>query len=365
MNIHKNARLTPQGRLLLVERIMQDGWNVARAAQAAGLSARQTYRWCARYRAGGAAALADRNSAPQHCPHRTPELRVAEIKRLREEKRLTGPAIARQLGMPVSTVGKVLRRLGLGRLSALEAKPPARRYQRERPGELIHIDVKKLGRIEGIGHRITGDRRHRPGAGWEYVHVCIDDASRLAYSEMLPDERKESAVPFLERALDWFAGLGVTIERVMTDNGSAYRSHLWRRACATRGLRHIRTRPYTPRTNGKAERFIQTGLREWAYAQAYTSSQRRQQALADWLGYYNTVRPHTALANQPPAARLRQNPFLGSTAWAVPSSRPGSPADRSDGPGQGSPKATGASRRAASLRRTVAAVTLVPGGSNA
>ena len=351
MNIHKNARLTPQGRLLLVERVTEHGWNIAQAAQAVGLSTRQAYRWRVRYRSGGVTALADRSSAPRHSPHRTPPTRVAEIKRLREEQRLTGPAIARQLGMPVSTVGKVLRRIGLGRLSALEPKPPVVRYQRDRPGELIHIDVKKLGRIEGIGHRITSDRRHRPSAGWEYLHVCIDDASRLAYSEMLPNERKESAVPFLERALDWFAGLGVAVERVMTDNGSAYRSHLWRRACARRGLRHIGTRPYTPRTNGKAERFIQTGLREWAYARAYTSSQRRQQALADWLGHYNTVRPHTALANQPPVARLGQNQFLGSTESPVPSSRPGSPTDRNGGPGQGSPGKTPARSALAADRR--------------
>jgi transposase InsO family protein len=364
MNIHKNARLTPQGRLLLVERITEHGWSVGQAAQAAGLSTRQAYRWCARYRSGGVMALADRSSAPRCCPHRTPVAQVLTIEQLRRQH-LSGPAIARQLGMPASTVGKVLRRIGLGRLSALDPKPPVVRYQREQPGELIHIDVKKLGRIEGIGHRITGERHHRPVAGWEYLHVCIDDASRLAYSEMLPDERKESAVPFLERALDWFADLGVNVERVMTDNGSAYRSHLWRRACVSRGLRHIRTRPYTPRTNGKAERFIQTGLREWAYARAYSSSEGRQQALADWLGHYNTVRPRTALANQPPAVRLGQNPFLGSTAGAVPSSRPGSPTDRSGGPGQGSPKATGKRRRAASLQRTDAAVTLVPEGANA
>lgn len=364
MNIHKNARLTPQGRLLLVERITQRGWSVAQAAQAAGLSTRQAYRWCARYRSGGMAALDDRSSAPRHCPRRTPLLRIADIERLRRQ-RLTGPAIARQLAMPASTVGKVLRRIGLGRLAALEPKPPVVRYERQRPGELIHIDVKKLGRIEGIGHRITGDRHHRPGAGWEYLHVCIDDASRLAYSEMLPDERKESAVPFLERALDWFAGLGVGVERVMTDNGPAYRSQLWRRTCARRRLRHIRTRPYTPRTNGKAERFIQTGLREWAYAQAYSSSQRRQDALAPWLAHYNTARSHTALANRPPITRLGQTQFLGSTAWAVPPSRPSSPTDRSSGPGQGSPKATGNRRRAASLRRSGAAVTLNPGGTNA
>jgi transposase InsO family protein len=365
MNVHKNARLTPQGRLLLVERITQQGWSVIQAAQAAGLSTSRAYHWLARYRGGGAAALADRSSTPQRFRNRTSAERVVEIERLRRQ-RLSGPAIARQLDMPGSTVGKVLRRLGLGRLMALEPKPPTVRYQRERPGELIHIDVKKLGRIEAVGHRITGNPRdRRRGAGWEYLHVCIDDASRLAYSEVLRDERKESAVPFLERALAWFAGHGVTVERVMTDNDSAYRSHHWRQACGTLALRHLRTKPYTPRTNGKAERFIQTSLREWVYAQAYTSSQARQDALANWLGHYNTARPHTALANQPPAARLGQNPFLGSTEGTVPSSRPGSSDDRSGGPGQGAPKATGDSRRAASLRRPVAAVTLAPGGIHA
>jgi transposase InsO family protein len=365
MNVHKNARLTPQGRLLLVERITQQGWTVAQAGHSGGLSTSRAYHWLARYRCGGAAALADRSSAPQRCRNRTSSERVAEIERLRRQ-RLSGPTIARQLGMPVSTVGKVLRRLGLGKLAALEPKPPVVRYQRERPGELIHIDVKKLGRIEAVGHRITGDRRHRRrGAGWEYVHVCIDDASRLAYSEVLFDERKESAVPFLDRALAWFADLGVSVERVMTDNGSAYRSHLWRAACCASGLRHLRTKPYTPRTNGKAERFIQTSLREWAYAQAYASSQARREALADWLDHYNTARPHTALANRPPATWLGQTQFLGSTEGTVPSSRPGSSDDRSGGPGQGAPKATGDSRRAASLRRSVAAVTLVPGGTYA
>ena len=365
MNVHKNARLTPQGRLLLVERITQQGWTVAQAAQAGGLSTRRAYHWLARYRCGGAAALADRSSAPQRCRNRTSSERIAEIED-RRRQRLSGPAIARQLGMPVSTVGKVLRRLGLGKLAALEPKPPVVRYQRERPGELIHIDVKKLGRIEAVGHRITGDPRDRTrGAGWEYVHVCIDDASRLAYSEVLPDERKDSAVPFLDRARAWFAGHGVTVERVMTDNGSAYRSHRWREACRTFGLRHLRTKPYTPRTNGKAERFIQTSLREWAYAQAYTSSQMRQHALADWLDHYNIVRPHTALDNRPPATRLGPKPFLGSTEGTVPSSRPGLSDDRGGGPGQGAPKATGDSRRAASLRRRATAVTLTPGQTHA
>ena len=205
MNMHKNARLMPQGQLLLVQRITDHGWTVGSAACAAGLSERQAYRWLARYRAGGTAALIDRSSAPKRCRRQVPAERVAEIERSRRQ-RLSGPAIARQLGMPVSTVGGILRRLGLGKLATLEPKPPIVRYERARPGELLHIDTKKLGRIEAVGHRITGDRRDsKRGAGWEYVHVCIDDASRLAYSEVLADERKDSAVPFLERAVAWFA----------------------------------------------------------------------------------------------------------------------------------------------------------------
>ena len=248
MNMHKNARLTPQGRLLLVQRVTQQGWTVTAAADAAGLSERRAYRWLARYRAGGTAALRDCSSAPRRCPHQLPAARVAAIE-ARRRQRLSGPAIARELGMPISTVGGVLRRLGLGKLAALDPKPPVVRYERERPGELLHIDSKKLGRIAAVGHRITGDRRDSTrGAGWEAVHVCIDDASRLAYSEVLPDERKTSAVAFLERAVAWFARLGVTVERVMTDNGSAYRSHDWRAACGALALRHLRTRPYTPRT---------------------------------------------------------------------------------------------------------------------
>ena len=304
MNMHKNARLMPQGRLLLVQRVTERGWTVGSAAGAAGLSERQAYRWLARYRAGGTAALRDRSSAPQRCHHQVPAERVAEIER-RRRQRLSGPAIARQMGMPVATVGGILRRLGLGKLAALEPRPPVVRYQRERPGELLHIDTKKLGRIEAVGHRITGDRRDsRRGAGWEAVHVCIDDASRLAYSEVLPNERKESAVPFLERAVGWFACHGVTVERVMTDNGSAYRSHNWRHACDALALRHLRTRPYTPRTNGKAERFIQTSLREWAYARPFATSHDRTAALIPWLDHYNTARPHAALApaaGHPPA----------------------------------------------------------------
>ena len=268
--------------------------------------------------------------------------------------------------MPISTVGIILRRLGLGRLAALEPKPAVVRYERQRPGELIHIDTKKLGRIAAVGHRITGDRRDTTrGVGWEALHVCIDDATRLAYSEILADERKASAVGFLERALEWFAGHGVSVERVMTDNGSAYRSHAFRSAVVAAGLKHKRTRPYTPRTNGKAERFIQTSLREWVYARPYASSQERTLALAPWLDHYNTERPHTALAHRPPTARLRQSQLLGSTEETVASSRPAAYYDRSGEPGQGAPKATGDSRRAASLRRLTAPITLAHGGAYA
>ena len=388
MNMHKNARLTPQGQLLLVQRVTDQGWTVGSAAGAAGLSERQAYRWLARYRAGGTAALSDRSSAPKHCRHEVPAARVAEIEHQRRQ-RLSGPAIARQLVMPVSTVGSVLRRLGLGKLAALEPRPPVVRYQRERPGELIHVDTKKLGRIEAVGHRITGDRRDtRRGAGWEAVHVCIDDASRLAYSEVLADERKTSAVPFLERAVAWFArhgarrsgptsvvgpGSQARVERVMTDNGSAYRSDHWRHACGALELRHVRTRgapgrppraalgasrAYTPRTNGKAERFIQTSLREWAYARPHATSHERTAALIPWLDHYNTARPHTALAHQPPASRLCQPPFLGSIDGAVPPSRPAITHDRPAGTAPGAPQATGASRRAASLHRPAGPVTL-------
>ena len=304
MNTHKNARLTMHGRALLVRRILDEGWTIASASAAAGCSERTAFKWLARYRAGGAAALADRSSAPWRCPHRLSEATVAAIERLRRE-RLTGPEIARALDLPRSTVGAILRRLGLGRLSALDPKPPVVRYERAAPGELIHIDTKKLGRIDGIGHRITGNRRgQNKGIGWDLVHVCIDDASRLAYTEILPDEKKESACAFLTRALAFFAAHGVRVARVMTDNGSAYRSHDFRRLCAAAGIRHIRTRPYTPRTNGKAERFIQTSLREWAYAVAYRSSDERRKAMTPFIDRYNTQRPHSALANQTPWKRL-------------------------------------------------------------
>ena len=310
MNVHKNARMTVHGRLLLVARIRERGWRVEDAALAAGVSLRSAYKWLARWRAGGERALHDRSSAPARCPSRLPAEVTAQIERLRR-RRLTGPQIARRLRRPRSTVGLVLRRLGLGRLTALEPRPPVIRYQRASPGELLHIDTKKLGRIDGIGHRITGDRTGpRRRSGWEILHVAIDDAARLAYSEILPDERKASAIAFLDRALGWFGRHGVTVERVMTDNGSAYRSHAFRRACADAGLRHLRTRPYTPRTNGKAERFIQTALPEWAYARPFASSGERSQAIVPWLHYYNHHRPHTGIHAVTPAARL--NNLLGN-----------------------------------------------------
>jgi transposase InsO family protein len=306
MDVHQNARTTPRGRSLMIRRLAE-GWPIAAVAAAFGVDARTVRKWRDRHATAGDAGLADRSSRPHHSPTRLAGTVEAEIEALRRQ-RLSGPAIARQLGRPVATIGVVLRRRGLGRLEALDPKPAVIRYQRDQPGELIHIDIKKLGRIDGIGHRISGDRRgQKRGTGWEFLHVCIDDASRLAYTEILPDERKESAVAFLERALAWYATLGVTVERVMTDNGSAYRSHLFRRAIGDAGLKHKRTRPYRPQTNGKAERFIQTSLREWAYLQAFESSTARSQAMRPWLHAYNTERPHAALAGKSPLTRLNRD----------------------------------------------------------
>jgi transposase InsO family protein len=311
MNVHKNARLTPQGRALLVRRVREERWRIKDAAAAAGISERSAFRWLARHREGGEFALQDRSSAPSRCPHRTDAETIATIERLRRQ-RMTGPAIAEQLNMPRATVGAVLRRLGLGRLSALNTKPPIVRYERDRPGELIHIDIKKLGRIDGVGHRITGNRvgqSNKRGTGWEYLHVAIDDASRLAYSEILPNERAESAVAFTSRALKWFEGFGMTVERIMSDNGSAYKSFAFRDLLVEKGIRHKRTRPYTPRTNGKAERFIQTSLREWAYANAYETSAERTGALSPWIIRYNSKRRHGGINHLTPFDRL--NNLLG------------------------------------------------------
>jgi transposase InsO family protein len=236
---------------------------------------------------------------------------VAEIEQLRRQ-RMTGPAIAAALGMARSTVGVVLRRLGLGKLKALEQRPEVIRYERAAPGEMIHLDIKKLGRFDKAGHRATGDRQAGRScrAGWDFLHVCIDDASRLAYTEVLPSERKEDTTAFLERALAWLERHGIAVQRVMTDNGSAYRSGLFRQALARAQARHVRTRPYTPRTNGKAERFIQTSLREWAYAKPYASSDERSQAIGPWTDAYNLTRPHAGIGGLTPWTRV--NNLLGN-----------------------------------------------------
>jgi transposase InsO family protein len=310
MNVHKNARLTPAGRVLLVQRIDQ-GWSMARAAEAGGVSVRTGYRWLGRYRAGDR-QLADRSSAPRRCPHRLVAAQIERIAQLRRQ-RLTGPAIARALGLARSTVGLVLRRLGLNRLALLEPKPPVIRYERERPGEMIHLDIKKLAKINGIGHRFLprGPGMHgNKGHGWDFLHVAVDDASRLAYTEILPSEGQDDTTAFLDRALSWFGRLGVTIERVMTDNGSAYRSKLFAAALRSAGTRHIHTRPYTPRTNGKAERFIQSCLREWAYSRPYQSSLQRSHAAANWTNTYNLIRPHAGIDGISPFQRL--NNLLGN-----------------------------------------------------
>jgi transposase InsO family protein len=312
VNVHKNARLTPAGRAVMISRIVDEGWSVGAAAQAAGVSERTAHKWLGRRRRGPSEDFTDRSSAPRRCPRRTSPQRVAEIEQLRRE-RMSGPAIARALTMPRSTVGAVLRRLGLGKLRALEPKLPANRYERAAPGELIHIDIKSLGRIDGLGHRITGQRsgqtRNR-GIGWDHLHVAIDDASRLAYTEILPTLTSEDACGFLERALAWYARLGVRVERVMTDNGSAYVSKRFARTIQAAGVRHIRTRPFRPRTNGKAERFIQTSLREWAYARPYVSSAQRAAAVGPWTDAYNLHRPHAGIGDLSPWQRL--NNLLGN-----------------------------------------------------
>lgn len=305
MRFHGNARTCLHSRRLIVERVLERGWTVAAAAEAAGVSARTAAKWLARYRSEGSGGLYDRSSAPHRMPRRTPAERVRVIELLRR-LRMTAAEIAEVLRMPLSTVSALLKRIGLGKRSRLEPLEPANRYECGRPGELVHVDVKKLGRFTRPGHRMfgRGPGRFEEGAGYEYVHVCIDDFSRLAYVEVLPDERAASAIDFLRRAVAWFAASGIVVERVMTDNGSAYRSHAHRAACARLGLRHSRTRPRRPRTNGKAERFIQTLLTGWAYGRLFVSSQERANALPLWLMHYNYSRPHGSLGHQPPGSRL-------------------------------------------------------------
>ena len=310
MDIHKNARLTPHSRAELVRRVLEERQTPSAVATAFGVCVKTVRKWVERFQAAGPAGLADRSSRPHRLRAPTPDAVLQRIEDLRRQ-RWTGQQIALEVGVSPATVSRALRRLGLNRLRALEPAEPVRRYEREHPGELIHIDIKKLGRIDGIGHRITGDRRGQSrrrargqGLGWEFAHVCIDDASRIAFAQVLPDEKKESAVAFLKAAVAYYQSLGVTIARVMTDNGSCYKAVAFRDACRDLGLRHIRTRPYTPKTNGKAERFIQTALREWAYAKAYTHSDRRTEELPLWLHRDNWHRPHGSLKAKTPISRL-------------------------------------------------------------
>ena len=315
MKLHGNAALSLNQRRRMVCRVVEQGWSVTKAAAAAEVSDRTCSKWVTRYRSDGEAGLLDRSSAPGLISHRTPEDRVEVIVALRR-LRMTGAEIALCLGMALSTVSAVLGRVGLGKLSRLEPPEPPNRYERRHAGELLHVDVKKLGVITGAGHRITGRRdsqnanrrARRRGApkGWEFVHVCVDDATRLAYVEVLGDEKATTAVGFLTRAVAFYAAYGITVQRVMTDNGSAYRSTIHAFACRTLGIRHLRTRPYRPRTNGKAERFIRTMLAGWAYGAIYATSAERAAALDGWLWTYNHRRPHGALSHKTPIARLNE-----------------------------------------------------------
>lgn len=309
MNSHKNARLGFAGRVCLVERVLRDRWPVATASAAFGISPQSVRKWLRRFHAEGRAGLADRSSRPHRSPRQLSVRLEKRIARLRAHRK-SGPAIADALGLSLSTVGDVLRRLGLGRLPPLVPRPAIVRYERAEPGELLHLDAKKLGRI-GQNGRAGRRRAHERGAGyrqaalgWECLHVAIDDCSRIAYAELLPDESAASAVVFLDHALAWFAALGIAIHAVMTDNALCYVKRRFPEMTTARGLQHLRTRPYTPRTNGKAERFIQTALREWAYAKPYRSSRARAGALQRFLTTYNYTRPHTAHGRRPPISRL-------------------------------------------------------------
>jgi transposase InsO family protein len=309
MDLHGNAALSWSGRRELARRVVDRGWTVVAAAEAAGVSVRCARKWVGRYRAGDLLLL-DRSSAPRRVANRTDAERVRVIVKLRR-LRMTAAEIAETLSMPLSTVSGILTRAGLGRLGRLGLEQPIR-YERSRPGELVHVDVKKLGRIDRPGHRVTGDRSDRRGQGtkgWEYVHIAVDDYSRLAYAEVLGDEKATTATGFLRRARAFYHRHGVVVERVLTDNGSCYRGLVHARACRQLGIRHLRTRPYRPQTNGKAERFIRTLLAGWAYGAIYGSSNERTAALDGWLWHYNHRRRHTALGHQPPISRTN---LLGS-----------------------------------------------------
>jgi transposase InsO family protein len=303
MTLHRKARTCPESRRLIARRVLERGWTKKATAEACGVSEPTVAKWVRRFQEHGEAGLLDRSSAPKRVPSRTPGDRIEAILTLRRA-RFTGPEISELLGTPESTVSLILKREGMGRLPRLDAEPP-NRYERKGAGELIHVDVKKLGRISRVGHRITGDRRGRKhDKGWEFVHVAVDDATRLAHAEVLSDESPATAVAFLRRAMERFSSFGIRVERVMTDNGNPYRSTLHAVACRELGIRHLRTQVYRPRTNGKAERFIKTLTDRWAYDAVYGSSSERAAALPAWLDDYNRRRPHRSLGRMPPMQRL-------------------------------------------------------------
>jgi transposase InsO family protein len=308
MDTHKNASLTAKGRETMVRSVIEGGLSKAAAARQFNTTPKTVAKWIGRFEAGGVEGLGDRSSRPLSSPSQTPWAVCAAVEALRRQRH-TGEQIAAEVGVSAATVSRILRRLGLNRLSALEPAEPVRRYERAAPGEIIHIDIKKLGKFNRIGHRITSDRTghsNTRGVGWEYLHLAIDDHSRLAYSEILPDEKRGSCLRFLFNALRFFRRHGVRVERVMTDNGSSFRSFRYAKALRRLKIKHLRTRPYTPKTNGKAERFVQTSLREWAYARAYNTSDERAADLPIWLHRYNWHRPHRSLRSKPPISRLAQ-----------------------------------------------------------
>lgn len=306
MRLHRNARTTPFTRRLIVDRVRRLGWAVCDAAQSVGVSTRTAYKWLARYDELGEAGLGDRSSRPRYCPKRTPRA-LRELVLALRQRRMTAWEIAAVSRLPASTISRLLRQAGVGRLPSGVPRPPIVRYERARPGELVHLDSKKLGRIRGVGHRITGQyTRRQRGIGWEFLHVCVDDHTRLAYAEVLADEGGTTVASFFARAVRWYARRGIAVERVLSDNAKANDSLPMRSVCGERSIRRLFTRPYTPRTNGKVERLIQTLLRRWAYAAPYRSSAQRTAALLPWLRFYNHQRPHSALAMKPPIARLRE-----------------------------------------------------------
>jgi transposase len=307
MNIHKNARLSLARRIDLVQDIAVRGLGVVDAASAHGVTPPTARKWLGRYLALGEAGLLDASSRPTNSPRAIAPAKALAIVELRH-KRLTQARIAAALGVSKSTVGRVLRRAGLSRLADLQPAEPVVRYEHEAPGQMLHIDTKKLGRIERPSHRVTGNRKDSvEGAGWEMLFVAVDDHARIAFTDMYPDEKWPQAVQFLRNAVDYYASLGVKVERVLTDNGSAFRSSAFRQACGELGIRHKFTRPYRPQTNGKAERFIQSALREWAYGFTYQNSAQRTAALEFWNHHYNWHRPHQGIGGAAPMSRLKKS----------------------------------------------------------